>query len=86
MTSSAITIRHADASDAGALEDLAALDSRHTPAAPVLVAEVDGVLQAAVSLRDDAVVADPFTDTREVRSLLVTRARQSRDAGLALAA
>jgi hypothetical protein len=77
MTSTTITIRRAGAADDAALEDLAALDSRHVPTEPVLVAEVDGVLRAAVSLTDDAVVADPFVDTRSVVSLLATRAAQA---------
>ena len=80
MTQPAITIRRSDADDVAALEQLAALDSRHVPAAPVLVAEVDGELRAAVSLVADDVVADPFADTRGVRSLLLTRAAQLRAA------
>ena len=75
-----ITIRPSDSADTTALRDLAALDSHHAPAEPVLVAEVDGDLQAAVSLADGEVVADPFVDTTTVRSLLLTRAAQLRDA------
>ena len=71
-----ITIRHSDSADITALRDLAALDSHRAPAAPVLLAEVDGDLEAAISLADGAVVADPFKDTRTVRSLLITRAEQ----------
>jgi hypothetical protein len=80
MTQPAITIRRSASDDAHALEQLAALDSRHVPSAPVLVAEVDGELRAAVSLSDSAVVADPFVDTSNVRSLLLTRVAQLRAA------
>jgi hypothetical protein len=73
---STITIRRGDVDDVAALHDLAALDSRHAPSGPVLVAEVDGSIRAAVSLRDGDIVADPFTDTRSVTPLLITRAEQ----------
>ena len=73
-----ITIRRAGADDAAAVERLAALDSQHAPAQPVLLADVDGDLRAAVSLRDGSVIADPFVDTRTVKSLLLTRAAQLR--------
>ncbi len=73
-----ITIRRAGTSDVAAVERLAALDSRHAPAQPVLLADVDGDLYAAVSLRDGTVIADPFVDTRIVKSLLLTRAAQLR--------
>ena len=78
MTNPAITIRRGHASDAAAIARVAGLDSSRTPAPPVLLAEVDGDLRAAVSLLDGAVVADPFADTRTVRSLLLTRAAQLR--------
>jgi hypothetical protein len=78
MTNPAITIRRSHSGDESALERIAALDSAHTRAAPVLLAEVDGALQAAISLHNGAVVADPFVDTRIVRTLLVTRAGQLR--------
>ena len=78
MTTTAITIRRGLSDDASALERIAALDSSHTPAEPVLVAEVDGDLHAAISLQDGAIVADPFVDTRMERLLLVTRASQLR--------
>ena len=73
-----ITIRRAGAGDAAAVERLAALDSQHAPSQPVLLADVDGDLRAAVSLRDGTVIADPFVDTRTVKSLLLTRAAQLR--------
>ena len=78
MNNPAITIRRGLAEDHAAITHIAALDSRHVPAEPVLLGEVDGDLHAVVSLRDGTVVADPFTDTRTVRSLLLTRAAQLR--------
>ena len=72
----AVTIRYAFPDDAGALMRLAALDSAEPPATPVLVAEVDGELRAALSLVDGAVVADPFHPAGAVLDLLRTRGRQ----------
>lgn len=72
----AVTIRHAFPDDALALLRLAALDSHEPPAHPVLVAEVEGELRAALSLRDAAVVADPFHRTRALVDLLKARAAQ----------
>ncbi len=47
----------------GRVTRLAALDSSRPPAAPVLLALVNGEPQAAVSLADGQVVADPFRRT-----------------------
>ena len=62
MTNTAeITIRPADATDERALNELAIIDSADSaPAAPVLLAEVDGRLRAALSMKDGKAVADPF--------------------------
>ncbi|MGH2887850.1 MAG: hypothetical protein ACRDPA_34995 [Solirubrobacteraceae bacterium] len=46
------------------------------PAAPLLLAEADGALRAALSLRDGAVIADPFHRTAPLVSLLVARSQQ----------
>jgi hypothetical protein len=43
---------------------------------PVLLAEVDGQLRAALALTDGTVVADPFHPTADVIDLLRARARQ----------
>jgi hypothetical protein len=68
---SSITIRPAYADDDFSLSRLAALDSADAvPAAPRLVAEVDGRLVAAVSLTDGSSIADPFTRTADVVELL----------------
>ncbi|MDQ6606182.1 MAG: hypothetical protein M3Z06_06490 [Actinomycetota bacterium] len=74
-----ITIRLAYADDGFALIRLAALDSAAAvPPAPLLLAEVDGEARAAVSLRDGASVADPFTPTAEILELLHRRAEHLR--------
>jgi hypothetical protein len=66
-----ITIRPAYADDQAALARLAALYSAAgVPAAPVLVAEVDEELHAALSLADESVIADPFFPTQHLVMLL----------------
>jgi hypothetical protein len=78
ISNAAITIRPAYADDEAALNRLAALDSaEHAPAAPVLLAEVDGEVQAALSLRDGAAIADPFRATLHILALLRTHAEQT---------
>jgi hypothetical protein len=72
----AVTIRHAFPDDGPALWRLATLDSSEPPRAPVLLAEVDGRLRAALSLADGAVVADPFHPTAALTDLLSARAAQ----------
>jgi hypothetical protein len=71
-----VTIRHAFPDDGLALLRLAALDSAEVPAKPLLVAEVDGELRAALSLRDGVAIADPFHPTRALVELLSSRAAQ----------
>jgi hypothetical protein len=70
-----ITIRPAYGDDHEALQRLAALDSATGfPRAPLLIGEVDGDLWAALSLRDGAVIADPFHPTLALIALLRTHA------------
>lgn len=69
-----IMIRVADASDAGTVGRLAALDSAPVPAGSVLLAEVDGEARAALSLASDDVIADPFSRTADLATLLRMRA------------
>jgi hypothetical protein len=71
-----VTIRHAFPDDALALVRLAALDSAEVPPEPVLVAEMNGELRAALSMRDGAVIADPFHRTTALVQLLRARAEQ----------
>lgn len=67
---SQIMIRPGYADDQRALLRLAALDSAEVPAGPLLVAEVDGELSAALSLGNAAAIADPFRPTAEIVALL----------------
>jgi hypothetical protein len=67
---SQITIRPGYADDHLALVRLAALDSAAVPPAPLLVADVDGELGAALSLRDGTSIADPFRPTADIVALL----------------
>lgn len=71
-----IVLRIAGPVDSRALADLAGLDSAGVPAAPVLIAEADGQIRAAISLSDGAVIADPFHRTAAARQLLRARAAQ----------
>jgi hypothetical protein len=71
-----VTIRHAFPDDALALVRLAALDSAEVPPQPLLVAEMDGELRAALSMRDGTVIADPFHRTAAAVQLLRARAQQ----------
>ena len=66
----ACTIRYATPDDVPALRRLLARDSRRVFCGPALVAEVRGVLGAAVSLADGQVIADPAQPTRVLTQLL----------------
>ena len=74
----AITLRLAGAADSTAVADLAGLDSASVPATPVLIAEAGREIRAALSLRDGAMIADPFHRTAAARQLLRARAEQLR--------
>lgn len=76
-----LTIREAQPADDAALRDLAALDSSRVPSGRVLVAEVDGELQAAVPLAGGPGIADPFQPTETLVTLLQLRAAQLRALG-----
>ncbi len=81
-TDSQITIRRLDLNDSDrrALARLAALDSRPPLAGPVLGAEVDGELLAAITVDGGELVANPFRRTSELRALLLARIGQLGDA------
>jgi hypothetical protein len=68
-----ITIRRAHPEEPGVLR-VAALDSARVPRSPLLVAEVDGEIRAALSLEDGRSVADPFHASLDLVDLLRTRA------------
>ena len=76
----AMTIRRVDRTDADAaqLAELAERDTRQVPGGPVLGAEVDGRLVAAISLTTGELIADPFRPTSELQALLRLRASQLR--------
>lgn len=76
-----IILRAARPGDAAALRRLAGLADRDLPAGgPVLVAEADRELLAAVSADGRTVVADPFRATADLVELLRLRAGQLRSA------
>ena len=77
-TLGAIVIRRATDADICALADLAILDSREPLTGPTLIAEVDGVVRAALDTADGSVAADPFAPTAELVELLRVHARASR--------
>ena len=82
QTDSQITIRRLDltAEDRRALAKLAAVDSRAPLAGPVLGAEVDGELLAAISIDGSELVANPFRPTSELSALLRARLGQVQQA------
>jgi hypothetical protein len=75
--SGALLIRRACLHDAPALARLAALDCAAPLRGEVLVAEVDGMLRAALALGEGRAVADPFEPTAELVALLRLRAEQA---------
>jgi hypothetical protein len=78
ITSAAsITIRPAYADDHAALLRLAALDSTELPAGPLLLAEVDGELRAALSPASGVSIADPFFPTLHLVTLLRAHAGET---------
>ena len=77
MTDKTLTIRRADAADAGALVRLAALDSASPPTGETLLAEVGDELWAAVELDSGTAIADPFRPSADLVDLLRLRASLS---------
>jgi len=73
-TTASITIRRAHPEEPGVLR-IAALDSTRVPAAPLLVAEVDGQVRTALSLEDGGPIADPVYPTRDLLDLLRIHAK-----------
>ena len=65
-----ISIRPATSDDDRSLMRLAALDSAPVPSGPTLMAEVDGEPKAALVLAEDRAIADPFSPTAGLVSLL----------------
>jgi hypothetical protein len=75
-----IVIRRPTDGDDGAIVRLAGLAERPAPPQPLLLAEADGRLVAAVSTRTGEVVSDPFVASSDVVELLRLRATQLDDA------
>jgi hypothetical protein len=75
-----VTIRRLTESDSdrAALRRLAQLDSGTELGGQVLVAEVEGSILAAIAVAGGQVLADPFSRTAELRSLLELRTAQLR--------
>jgi hypothetical protein len=80
-----VVIRRATTADAPALARLGELDgdrragellARHAAEHEVLIAEVDGRLEAALALNDGVAVADPFRPSAVNAELLALRAHQ----------
>jgi hypothetical protein len=69
-----VVFRFAGESDASALEWLRQRDTAVLPPPPHLVAEVDGTIRAARSMRTGETIADPFTHTTHLRDMLAARA------------
>ena len=87
LNPSSVVMRAARGSDGDALTRLARLDSKRPPRGEVLVAEVDGTIEAAIQVDDGTVFANPFAPTAGLIALLELRAgrakRQKARRGLA---
>src|ERR1700757_2377500 len=87
MRADAMTIRAATSADTGTLRRLAASSSRPRPRGPILVAEHDGEMLAAIAVSSGAVITDPGTPVADaVRGLRRRRyqlLRQNGDVGAA---
>jgi hypothetical protein len=81
MTSEQLTVRLAQPEDHMAIIRLAALDSARVPQGDIVVAELSGVIEAAVALDGAHAIANPFVPTADLVTLLELRAQQLRQAG-----
>jgi hypothetical protein len=75
-----LTVRALEARDREAIRLLAALDGKHVPTGPALVAEVNREVLAALPLDGGKPLADPFKPTAHLVAMLELRARQLRAA------
>ena len=75
-----LVIRRASPADDGSLHRLALLDSAPEPHGPMLVAEREGMLIAAVPLGGGRPIADPFVPSKDIVGLLELRRAQLRPA------
>jgi hypothetical protein len=75
FSATAYTIRIAAAADESALCRLAEIDSQDPlTAGPVLIGEIDGKPEAAISLADARVIANPFVPTAQLLAHMRMRA------------
>ena len=72
-TDERLVLRRAAAEDELALARLARLDSAPRPSGPMLVAEIDDKILAAVPLGGGRAIADPFAATADLVDLLQAR-------------
>jgi hypothetical protein len=72
----AVELRLCRVGDDAALERLAMLEGRPSPAGRYVIAEVNGTVVAAMSLVSGVVLADPFEPTAHIIPLLRMRAEQ----------
>ena len=70
----AYVIRLATEKDAADLRRLAALDQARPLTGRVLIGEIDGTPAAALSLKTNVAIADPFERTEELRVYMRMRA------------
>ena len=75
-----ITIRPLREDDAAAVQRPAELEERPVPPGALLLAEVEGTIEAAVAIESGEAIANPFASSAEVVSLLRVRAEQLRAA------
>ncbi len=78
VDSPAVLIRPAEAADERAIAQLSALDERELPAGDRLIAELGGMIVAALDVRSGRAIADPFVPTSAIVELLGLRAAQVR--------
>ena len=75
MYPSHYAVRLATADDTAALRRLAALDSAAPLDGPVLIGEISGTPVAAIALKDDRTIADPFIATAHLVTTMRLRAK-----------
>ena len=71
-----LTVRRFQERDIDGIRRLAELDGKRAPSGPVLVAEVEGQLVAALPLDGGHALADPFRPSATIVELLRLRAAQ----------
>jgi hypothetical protein len=77
--SALVTLRPATGEDDQELARLAALYDQPLPSGPLLLAEVDGELQAALTLTGAQELMEPYLPTAALVELLALRAKHLRD-------